>query len=309
MTSQIDPNSINNEYPIAGQDNSTQGFRDNFSFTRINFQTAKNEITDLQSKVLLKSALSGTALDNNLNGVLLYGARVQNFSGTQKNIGAVSGALNVNYAEGHYQIFSIDGSATLSFSEFPGIGVQAWIILRVSAQPGNTLTLPAAVGAGGSAKSLQGIQGRNGQTITFDELGTYEFEFRTTDNGVNIYITDLSRSKNRFTSPIFLTNAELLEPYGGNVSSATTTSYFVTETPDGSTITNTATLHSGVDGQVKVFAATDVTEGDMIVTVVNAGWKSSGSGTITFDGRGQACTLQYINNRWYCIGNNGCTFA
>jgi hypothetical protein len=49
--------------------------------------------------------------------------------------------------------------------------------------------------------------------------------------------------------------------------------------------------------------------GDMVITVTNAGWKSSGTGTITFNAIGEACTLQYINNKWFCIGNNGTTFA
>ena len=39
----------------------------------------------------------------------------------------------------------------------------------------------------------------------------------------------------------------------------------------------------------------------------NAAW--GGSGTITFSAVGQACTLQYINSRWFCIGNNGASFA
>jgi hypothetical protein len=49
--------------------------------------------------------------------------------------------------------------------------------------------------------------------------------------------------------------------------------------------------------------------GDMVVTVANAGWKSSGSGTITFTALGQSCTLRYAAEFWYCTGNNGCTFA
>jgi len=57
--------------------------------------------------------------------------------------------------------------------------------------------------------------------------------------------------------------------------------------------------------------------GDMVITVTNAGWKTSGTGTITFNDIGDACTLQYINSnvaniaqsKWFCIGNNGCTFA
>jgi hypothetical protein len=46
------------------------------------------------------------------------------------------------------------------------------------------------------------------------------------------------------------------------------------------------------------------------VTVTNCGWKDVlGTGTITFTETGQACTLQYINGRWFCIGNNGAVFA
>jgi hypothetical protein len=33
------------------------------------------------------------------------------------------------------------------------------------------------------------------------------------------------------------------------------------------------------------------------------------SSTITFNTRGQACTLMYINSKWFCIGNNGAAFA
>jgi hypothetical protein len=49
--------------------------------------------------------------------------------------------------------------------------------------------------------------------------------------------------------------------------------------------------------------------GNMTLTVTNAGWKSSGTGTITFSAIGQAVTLQYIGAKWFCIGNNGTAFA
>ena len=80
------------------------------------------------------------------------------------------------------------------------------------------------------------------------------------------------------------------------------TSYFSTAAAE------TATLAPGAEGQVKVFAMYADT-GDMVITVSNAGWKTSGSGTVTFDTAGQACTLQYINGKWFCIGNNGAVFA
>ena len=64
MTSQINPNNIDGLYPTAGVSNNTQGMRDNFTNTKTNFQYAADEITDLQSKVLLKAALDAGGRDN-----------------------------------------------------------------------------------------------------------------------------------------------------------------------------------------------------------------------------------------------------
>ena len=70
----------------------------------------------------------------------------------------------------------------------------------------------------------------------------------------------------------------------------------------------TATLAAGQEGQFKSFAM-KVDGGDMVITVTNAGWKSSGTGTLTFDTIGDACLLQYISGKWHIIGNNGVAAA
>jgi hypothetical protein len=81
-----------------------------------------------------------------------------------------------------------------------------------------------------------------------------------------------------------------------------TSSYFTTGASG-----ETATLAAGAEGQIKVLAMYGDGGGNMVVTVANPGW--GGSGTITFDNVGDACTLQYINGRWFCVGNNACAFA
>ena len=58
MASSINPNNISVTFPIAGQDNDSQGFRDNFNNIKTNITYAKSEIEDLQNKVVLKSALT-----------------------------------------------------------------------------------------------------------------------------------------------------------------------------------------------------------------------------------------------------------
>ena len=49
MASNIDNTSIDSTFPVAGQDNDSQGFRNNFNTIKNNFTAAKNEIEDLQT--------------------------------------------------------------------------------------------------------------------------------------------------------------------------------------------------------------------------------------------------------------------
>ena len=48
--SNINPNNINGAYPVAGVDNDSQGFRDNFTNIKNNLVFAQAELNDLQSK-------------------------------------------------------------------------------------------------------------------------------------------------------------------------------------------------------------------------------------------------------------------
>jgi len=70
----------------------------------------------------------------------------------------------------------------------------------------------------------------------------------------------------------------------------------------------TATLADGTDGQLKMFGMM-ADGGDMVITVQNAGWKASGTGTITLDAVGEGVIMVYANSHWHCVGNNGATLA
>jgi hypothetical protein len=298
MTSQINPNNIDGTYPIAGQDNSTQGFRDNFTNIKLNFQYAAQEITALQGSALV----GGTGEENYLDGALLYDGNIQDFSATRLAWGQVSGSVAINYSSGHYQTLELSGSTTLSFVNFPAVGKQGWLTLVVTVpNTAYTLTLPNQVGTGASSASIRGIQGISGRTITFAETGTYEFQFHSDDQGASIYLSELTRPRNRFINPLFLTGSEDLAPSAA-ASLTKTTSYFSTAGAE------TATLAAGTEGQIKIFAMSGFV-GNMVITVTNAGWKSSGTGTITFNAIGDTCILMYINSKWYPIGSNSVTFA
>lgn len=297
MTSAINPNNIDGTYPVAGQDNNSQGFRDNFTNIKTNFQYAEDEITNLQNNVVLKSALSGTTLDNDMLGSGLSNAVLNDMGYKLLALGTTGGSVTINYAVGTYQTMTTNASTSLAFSNFPPAGVAGEVYFQITvASTAHTLTLPLAVSQG-----LTGIQGISGQVITFGATGTYNFRFTTSDGGTTVTAYDLNRPLNVYTNPLFLTGSEDLAASGA-ASLTLPVSYFST------TSTETATLAAGTAGQIKTFAMfADL--GDMVITVTNAGWKSSGTGTVTFDTIGNACTLQYINSKWFVIGNNGCTFA
>ena len=89
---------------------------------------------------------------------------------------------------------------------------------------------------------------------------------------------------------------------GAAANLSVTASHFTTLTA------STATLAAGTAGLIKTFMMVG-DGGDMVITVTNAGWKTSGTGTMTFNAIGDACTLQYISDKWFCIGNNSVAFA
>lgn len=65
MASTINTTNIDITYPIAGQDNDTQGFRTNFTNIRSNFITAAGEITALQTNVsTLQTTVSSAVTAN-----------------------------------------------------------------------------------------------------------------------------------------------------------------------------------------------------------------------------------------------------
>jgi hypothetical protein len=197
MSSSINPNNIDGNFPVAGQPNNTQGFRDNFTNIKTNFSTAATEITDLENNGIFKSALAGTILDNNMADNLIYAAAIRDFSAVAVPLTATSGSITVDYSAGHYQTISTTGSISLNFTNFPPSGSAGIIRLSIAiTNTAYTLTLPAAVSLG-----TTGIQGYSANVITFAATGTYQFEFSTVDSGTTITIFDLNRALTAYTNP------------------------------------------------------------------------------------------------------------
>ena len=196
MASNINPNNIDTTYPVAGQDNDSQGFRDNFTNIKNNFTEAESEIDDLQAKVIVKSALTGTTVDNNFSDTVLKAAKIEDFSETVVALGTTNGSLALNHASAHYYTVTANGNVELAFSNFPPSGAKGRIQLEITIGDGITLTLPSSVSQG-----TTGIQGLASSIITFAETDTYIFEFTSTDGGATVTMNDLTRPRNSFDTP------------------------------------------------------------------------------------------------------------
>jgi hypothetical protein len=292
MTSNINPNNIDGAYPVAGQDNNSQGFRDNFTNTSTNFQFAADEITDLQNNAVLKSALVGTTLNNDMQGSVLSNAQLQDMSETVVSLGTLSGTVTVNYALGSYQTLTTNGAVSLAFSNFSVAGTASTVVVQITvASVAHTLQIPTAVSV--NARGIQGLN-TSTNTITFASTGVYSFQFVTSNGGTTVTVTEVNKQLQPFNN----SSENLTDTSAANL--ALTTSYFSTVTA------STATLAAGVNGQIKTFVMYEES-GNMVITVANPGW--GGAGTITFNAAGEGCILQYVNAKWFCIGNNGATFA
>jgi hypothetical protein len=123
MASQIDPSTIDITYPIAGQDNDTRGFHDNYRAIQNGLLFAKTEITTLQANVAVLTANDAANYGNanvasylpsytgNITATRLTLSSVVQFANlTTVQINAVSspasGMTAFNYTTGNIQVYN-----------------------------------------------------------------------------------------------------------------------------------------------------------------------------------------------------------
>ena len=202
--SNINPQSIDGTYPIAGQDNNSQGFRDNFTNTVNNFTFAAAELTDLQQNALLKAPLGSigqTSVSNDMNYATLIHPQIKGAVETAALNLTVDGSNNftVNWASGHFQSVTITANSTFSFGTWPTANYFTKLRLQVTVSGGTyTLTFPTGVNI-----NISNIQGYTTGTTVSLAAGVYVFEFSTVNFGANVVIQDVLRN---YDSPIDFTN-------------------------------------------------------------------------------------------------------
>jgi hypothetical protein len=198
--STINTNGINVNYPIPGENNSTQGFRDNFASIKTNLNTAGTEITDLQNKVVLKAALNGSTINNDMANTLISNASTRSFRATTYNLGnALSGTVLVNVAQADVQYGNVAGNVTLQFGSWAPTNTESAITLRLGISNSSAvITFPSQVVAsnnnfGGTIlENYANIANVITITAPYD-VEQLEFKLRTLDCGNTITIEPMNR--------------------------------------------------------------------------------------------------------------------
>ena len=137
--STINTNALDVNYPIPGVNNNSQGFRDNFASIKTNLNTAATEITDLQNKVVVKSALSGSSLNNDMANTLISNAATRSFRATTYNLGnSLSGTVLVDVSLGDVQYGTVAGNITFQFGNWAPTGTQSNVQLQLAISNANS---------------------------------------------------------------------------------------------------------------------------------------------------------------------------
>ena len=194
--SSINTNSLDVNYPIPGQNNTTQGFRNNFTNIKTNLDIAGNEISDLQNKVVLKTALANSVLNNDMANTVIANAATLQFRATTYNLGnALSGNVAINCSLGDVQTGTVAGNITLNFSSWAPTNTEGHVSLKLNRPNANVesyIFLPNTITNSTLLENF--VLTGNGPAITFPYNSTQMcLTLTTTDCGTSLNIEPTSR--------------------------------------------------------------------------------------------------------------------
>jgi|AntDeeMinimDraft_6_1070357.scaffolds.fasta_scaffold03226_3 hypothetical protein len=167
MASKIEFITINERYPEPGQDNDSQGFRDNFAAIKKSLGTANQEITDLQNNAVRKDTISSSLENNTLERLNLKSFTQQVATGEDGSArqtvpsqsspqegepgSAPEGIDLIDFDAGQYQSFTVTGDVDFSFINWPEENYGS-IIVELTADTNGPYTVTFSSDGGGLIK-------------------------------------------------------------------------------------------------------------------------------------------------------------
>jgi hypothetical protein len=142
MTSEIISSTIDSTFPIAGQDNDTQGFRDNFNTIKTALAVATNELSDLQNG----GARVNSNNNFNSNDITNANFLANTFqSNTVLSTGVVS-STTVSWLEGYTHVIRAASDVTLTITNLPNDQYAQMRIILTGDNTARQVTIAVASG-------------------------------------------------------------------------------------------------------------------------------------------------------------------
>ena len=113
--------SINENFPVAGQDNDTQVFRDNSDTIKNSLRNAKDEITDILTNAAFKDEDNDFEL-NKIQKAVLQNNRIEKLDRGILPPDDWDGStpIETDYTFANYQIIRVKQNFQMTFTNFPG---------------------------------------------------------------------------------------------------------------------------------------------------------------------------------------------
>lgn len=115
-TSSINYLSINENFPVAGEDNDTQTFRDNFDTIKTNFRFAQEDITDVKSNAAFQDQ-DNDFENNEISRAVFRNTMEKKFDGGI--VGAETALYTIDYENGNYQVVRFAANMNIDFQNLP----------------------------------------------------------------------------------------------------------------------------------------------------------------------------------------------
>ena len=198
--STINTSGIDTNYPVPGQNNSSQGFRTNFQSITQNLNIAATEITDLQNNAVLKAPLANTVLNNDMANALISNCSTLAFRATTYNLGnALVGTVLVDVSLGDVQYGNVAGNVVFQFGGWAPTLTSQTITLQLGIANANAvISWPAEIISTSDDFGVTMLENyqmiSNVATVTApNEVSQLNYRLTSIDCGNSIYIEPINR--------------------------------------------------------------------------------------------------------------------
>jgi hypothetical protein len=173
---------IDQQFPVAGQDNDTQGFRSNFQNI---YQAIYNTDLDLQTQKINTARLNATS-DFAFTGTIKR-AVILNSGFTAENIAPVNGTID--YSLGSYHKSAVTGDTTFEVTNWPPAGIYGSLRLEVAPVTSSTMVINFSAGSGTLIKDGNDV-------IPYTSINNTPifYDLWSSDNGATVKVKQIANA-------------------------------------------------------------------------------------------------------------------